>query len=140
MKGVFVNTDYIAPSIIDTTNPKYLKIDENYYSGLFIVNYNREQSDLILRNLIDSNINMNISVFYEKTDPYKIVRELTYYIGNVGVDLKINSSNRQDIDIASFSYNDAKYIRKEIQVNNEELYLLKTGVDVKMWFNKENYS
>ena len=73
---------------------------------------------------------MNISVFYEKKDPYKIVRELTYYIGNVGVDLKRNSNNRQDIDIAAFSYNDAKYIRKEIQVNNEEFYFLYIYINI----------
>ena len=45
---------------------------------------------------------------------------MTYHIGNVGVDLKTNNQNRQDIDIAAFTYNDAKYIRKELQVNNEE--------------------
>ena len=28
------------------------------------------------------------------------------------------NDNRQDIDIAAFTYNDAKYIRKEIQINN----------------------
>lgn len=36
----------------------------------------------------------------------------------------MNNQNRQDIDIAAFTYNDAKYIRKEMQVNNEELYFL----------------
>ena len=49
---------------------------------------------------------------------------MTYHIGNVGVDLKTNNQNRQDIDIAAFTYNDAKYIRKELQVNNESLYFL----------------
>src|SRR5699024_46436 len=29
-----------------------------------------------------------------------------------------------DIDIAAFTYNDAKYIRKEMQINNEDLYFL----------------
>ena len=29
-----------------------------------------------------------------------------------------------DIDIAAFTYNDAKYIRKEIQINNEDIYYL----------------
>ena len=130
LKGAFNNINSIMPSIIDTTNPKYIKINENFYSGLFIVNYNREQSDLILKALIDSNINMNISIFYEKKDPYKIVRQLTYYIGNVGVDLKNNLNNRQDIDIAAFSYNDAKYIRKEIQVNNEEFYFLYIYINI----------
>ena len=64
---------------------------------------------------------MNISIFYEKQDPYKTIRNLTYHIANVGVDLKESNQNRQDIDIAAFTYNDAKYIRKEIQINNEDI-------------------
>lgn len=40
------------------------------------------------------------------------------------MELKTVSKDRQDIDLAAFTYNDAKYIRKEIQVNNEELYYL----------------
>ena len=95
-----------------------------FYGGLLVVNYNREQNDLILKNLIDSNLNINISIFYEKENSYKIIKDLTYHIGNVGMELKLNKGNRQDIDIAAFTYNDAKYIRKEIQVNNQDLYYL----------------
>ena len=95
-----------------------------FYSTLLCVNYFREQSNLILKTLIDSNINLNISIFYEKQDTYKTIKELTYHIGNIGVELKENDANRQDMDIAAFSYNDAKYIRKEMQLNNEELYYM----------------
>ena len=95
-----------------------------FYATLLCVNYFREQTDLILKTLIDSNININISIFYEKQDTYKTIKELTYYIGNIGVELKENDSNRQDMDIAAFSYNDAKYIRKEMQMNNEEMYYM----------------
>ena len=42
---------------------------------------------------------------------------------NIVFSLYLNQ-NRQDIDIAAFTYNDAKYIRKEIQINNEEMYFL----------------
>ena len=114
----------MSPSYIDLNNPKMMEIDEMYYSTLIAVNYYREQEELILKNLIDTNINMNISVFYEKQDSYKTIRELTYHIGNVGVELKESNQNKQDIDIAAFSYNDAKYIRKEMQVNNEEIYYM----------------
>ncbi len=69
-------------------------------------------------------LNMNISIFYERQDSYRTIKDLTYFIGNVGVDLKDGKSNREDIDIAAYSYNDAKYIRKEMQVNNEDLYFL----------------
>jgi len=94
------------------------------YSTLLAVNYYREQNDLILKSIIDTNININISIFYEKQDTYKIIKDLTYHIGNIGVDLKETNQNRQDIEIAAFSYNDAKYIRKEMQINNEEMYYM----------------
>lgn len=123
-EGCFLDKDYIAPSYINLNNPKYIEIDEMFYSSLLAVNYYREQNDLILKSIIDTNLNINISIFYEKQDTYKIIKELTYHIGNIGVDLKDTNQNRQDIDIAAFSYNDAKYIRKEMQINNEEMYYM----------------
>lgn len=122
--GIFSEKDLISPAYINMQNSKYLEIDNLYYSSLIIVNYYREQNDLLLKNLIETNINMNISIFYEKQDSYKTIKDLTYHIGNVGVELKEANENRQDIDIAAFTYNDAKYIRKEMQVNNEDLYFL----------------
>ena len=124
LEGSINERDLIANSYVNTTNPRYIEIDGVYYSGIIISNYYRNYSDLILKKLIDTNINMNISIFYEKQDSYKTIRDLTYYIGNIGVDLQNINQNRQDIDIAAFSYGDAKYIRKEMQVNNEELYYL----------------
>ncbi len=120
--GTKNNKDEILPAYINLNNPKYIEIDNIYYAGIIITNYYREYGDIILKNIIDSNINMNISCFYEKQDTYKTIKDLTYYIGNVGVELE--NKNKQDIDIASFTYNDAKYIRKEIQINNEDLYFL----------------
>ena len=73
---------------------------------------------------------MNLSIFYEKQDSYKTIKELTYHIGNVGVELKETNQNRQDIDIAAFAYKDAKYIRKEIQVNNEDIYFLYIYINI----------
>ena len=69
-------------------------------------------------------MNIILSMFYEKQDTYKTIKDLTYFIGNSAVDLKDSNENRQDIEIASFSYNDAKYIRKQMQINNEDLYFL----------------
>ncbi len=111
-------------------NPKYLEIDNIFYSTLIIINYNREHDDLILKDIIDSNINLNISIIYEKQNTYKVIKDLTYHIGNVGVDLQSYSENRQDIDIAAFTYNDAKYIRREMQLNNEDLYYLYVYVNI----------
>ena len=99
-------------------------MDNIYYSTIIIADYGRDNCELLLKNIIETNVNINISIFYEKQNKYKTIKDLTYHIGNVGSDIKMFGENRQDIDIAAFTYNDAKYIRKEIQVNNEDLYFL----------------
>jgi len=122
--------DDIAPAYINLSNPKYIEIDNFFYGGLIVTNYYREQNDILLKTLLDTNINMNISIFYEKQDQYKTIKDLTYHIGNVGTDITEKNKNREDIDIAIYTYNDAKYIRKEMQVNGEELYFLYIYVTV----------
>ena len=124
IEGSMLEKDLIAPAYINSMNPRYVEIDNMYYCSLIVIDYYREYTDLILKNLINTNINMNISIYYEKQDSYKAIKDLTYHIGNVGVELKEVNRNREDIDIASFTYNDAKYIRREMQVNNQELYFL----------------
>ena len=123
-KGFFKEIDKISPAYINTQNPKHIEIDNIFYSGLIFVNYNRENTELILKKLIDTDVNMNISIFYEKLDSYKAIRDLTYNITNVGIDLKDGKKEKTDIEIAAFTYNDAKFIRKEIQINNEDIYFL----------------
>ena len=123
-EGIIEEKDKISPAYVNLQNPKFIEIDNLYYGGLIVVDYYREQTDIILKTLLETNINMNISIFYEKQDQFKTIKDLTYHIGNVGVELKENNQNREDIDIAAFTYNDAKYIRKEIQENNEDIYYL----------------
>ena len=123
-KGVIKENDEISPTYINLNNPKYIEINETYYSGIIISNYNREYENIILKDLINSNLNINISMFYEKKDTNKIIKELTYHIGNINVELNEKNKNIQDIDLLAFSNNDAKYIRKQMQVENEELYFL----------------
>ena len=123
-EGIIEEKDKISPAYVNLQNPKFIEIDNLYYGGLIVVDYYREQTDIILKTLLETNINMNISIFYEKQDQFKTIKDLTYHIGNVGVELKENNQNREDIDIAVFTYSEAKYIRKEIQVNNEDICYL----------------
>lgn len=129
-EGSINEKDKISPTYVNLNNPKYIEIDEMYYSGIIINNYNREYEELILKNLINSNLNINISMFYEKKDTNKIIKELTYHIGNINIEINEKNKNRQDIDLAAFSYNDAKYIRRQMQVENEELYFLYIYINV----------
>ena len=117
--GAIREIDKISPTYINLNNPKYIEIDEIYYSGIIINNYNREYENIILKDLINSNLNINISIFYEKKDTNKIIKELTYHIGNINVELNEKNKNTQDIDLLAFSNNDAKYIRKQMQIENE---------------------
>ena len=71
-EGGIQNKDEISPTYINLNNPKYMEIDEVFYSGIIISNYNREYEYLILKNLINSNLNINISIFYEKKDNKRI--------------------------------------------------------------------
>lgn len=126
LKGWLNIKDKMSPTYIDFSNPKYLEIDGKYYAGILIIDYYREYNEIIFRNIINSNINSNISIFYEKQDKNKTIKDLTYAIGNSGVDLKYGNVNKEDVDLIAFSYDDAKYIRKELQINNQDLYYLYT--------------
>ena len=59
LKGARTTNEKIYPTYINLNNPKYIEMENKYYSTLLIVNYYREQSDLLLKSLIDTNINMN---------------------------------------------------------------------------------
>lgn len=122
--------DKLSPSYINSLNPRYLEVDKSFYGGLIIVDYYREYTDIILKSIVSSNINLNLSIFYEKLDTYKTIKELTYYIGNTAVNIKDGNENREDIDIVAYSYNDAKFIRREMQINNQDLYYLYMYIDV----------
>ncbi|MBR3325526.1 MAG: DUF87 domain-containing protein [Clostridia bacterium] len=135
--GTFKITDYLSPSYVNLNNPKYIEIDGVYYTCLIVVDYLREQNDLILKNIIETNENIYVSIYYEKQDTYKVIRDLTYNIGNVGVDLEKIGESRQDAEIAAFTYNDAKYIRREMQINNEEMYFIYTYITVFSKMKKE---
>lgn len=115
---------HIFPSYIDTRNSKYLEIDNMYYAHLLAVNFARVHTDLLLEKIISNSSNINISMFYEKQDTLKTLKDLTYHIGNVGADIRITNNNSQDIDCKVSTLDDAKYIRKHMQVDKEELFNL----------------
>ena len=47
-EGAIKEEDEIAPTYINLKNPKYIEIDEIFYSGIIISNYNREYEDKII--------------------------------------------------------------------------------------------
>ena len=116
------------PLYINLTNPKYIEIDGMFFSSLLIINYNRIFQELIFKNILEINENILISIYIEKNNQYKIIKEIARNIGNTTVDLEKINNSRIDIDIAKSSLEDAKYIRKEMQLNNQQLLYFYTYI------------
>ena len=116
------------PLYINLTNPLYIEIDGMFFSSLLIINYNRIFQELIFKNILETNENILISIYIEKNNQYKIIKEIARNIGNTTVDLEKINNSRIDIDIAKSSLEDAQYIRKEMQLNNQQLLYFYTYI------------
>ena len=116
------------PLYINLTNPQYIEIDGMFFSSLLIINYNRIFQELIFKNILKINENILISIYIEKNNQYKIIKEIAKNIGNTTVDLEKINNSRIDIDIAKSSLEDAKYIRREMQLNNQQLLYFYTYI------------
>lgn len=112
----------LCPTIVDTTHPQYIMIEDTFVSTLFVNNYNSEMEGGFLYKLISSDIECITSVFYEKKNTYETIKDITGVIGNSGANIKTSGSNQLDIDIMKNSYDNAKYIKKQLQIENDELY------------------
>ena len=129
--------DLICSSYIDFNNPKYVDIDEIYYSSLLIINYSREMETLFLNKILSLDVDVQISMYYDKQNSYDVIRELTYSIGNTGANIKTSGENEQDIDIVANVYTDAKLIRKSLQLGEEDLFYITVQIGV---FSKDAIS
>lgn len=118
------DADKICSSYINFNNPKYVLIDGIYCASLLVINYAREMESLFLNKIVSLDMDVQLSMFYDKKNSYDVIKELTYNIGSAGATIKTSSENQQDIEILGNVYNDAKYIRKQLQVGEEDLFYL----------------
>ncbi len=116
------------PLYINLTNPQYIEIDGMFFSSLLIINYNRIFQELIFKNILEINENIIVERYTEKKKQCKNIKEIAKNIGNTPVDLEKINNSRIDIDIAKSSLEDAKYIRKEMQLNNQQLLYFYTYI------------
>lgn len=114
----------VCPKKIDSRNPRFIKFDDRYVSSLMIINYNKEMEETFLDRVLSLDVDLQLSIFYEKQNTSEIIKKLTYHIGNVGADIKTSNDNQSDSDLMSTTYSDAKYIRKKLQIDGEECYYI----------------
>ena len=51
--GALSSKDKMAPSYINNKNPKFLEVDGKFYCGILIIDYYREYTEIIFKNLIN---------------------------------------------------------------------------------------
>ena len=116
--------DRICSSYINFESPRYVEIDGLYFGSLIVINYSREMEPIFLDKIASLDLDVQLSMYYDKKKSYEIIKELTYNIGNTGATMKTASNNQQDVDVMGSKYQDAKYIRKQLQLGEENLYYL----------------
>ncbi len=112
------------PSFLDNTNFRFLNIDDKYVSSIIIIDYPKQISFFDIIESIPKNVNYDMSFFIDKKDTSSVLKQLTYYISSSGTEIKTVNENQMDIDVLSKIKEDAKNLRKEIQINNEQVYFL----------------
>lgn len=123
-------SDNLCSSYIDFSNPQFVGVDSIYYSTILVINYSREMDALFLDKILSLDINTNVSMYYEKQRTYDVIKDLTFTIGNVGANIKTSNENQQDIEVVGSTYSDAKYIRKQLQLVEEDLFYITIQIGV----------
>lgn len=129
------SADIVCSSFIDFNNPMCVNVDGTYFGGLFVINYSREMEKIFLDRITSLDLDVQVSMFYDKKNSYEVIKELTYNIGNSGATIKTTNENQQDIDVIGSKYSDAKLIRKNLQLGEENLFYLTIYIGV---FAKSN--
>ena len=122
--------DLICPSSVDTRSPSYVFIDGMYVSTLLIVTYPYERYAGWLTGIINHDEGVETNIFYEPLDKSKIIKELTYMIGTTGAKRKSTGENQSDVDVIDTSLGHARYMRAQMQLENEDPYYIYILVSV----------
>lgn len=116
------NKESIYPSFIEVNDFRYIKVDDKYISNIVIYDFPTFNTFLSIIEDIPKDTEYTMSMYIQKQDSYKVLKELTYSISTSKSELKTSSSSQVDIDIINKLKDDANSLRKEIQINNQEIF------------------
>lgn len=112
------------PTIIDNTNFRYIKLNEKYIISLSVKFLPSTIFFLDIIKEIPQNLNYDFSIYISKQDPIKVLNSLTYNIGVVSSEISTVNKNQRNIDVLSITKDESSNLRKKIQVENQEIYLI----------------
>ena len=110
------------PSFIDNSNFNYLKVDDKYIASLVIYDYPVKIYFTQIINSIEKKYMYDVSIYIQKLDTLKVLKDISYNLSNYKSELKTTNKNQIDIDLLNKQQIDSKELRKQIQLNNEEVY------------------
>jgi type IV secretory pathway VirB4 component len=110
------------PGFVDNTNFRYIDIDGKYIATICITKYPKKMNFLEFSKDLPKDIQFEMSIFIQKQDTMKILKELTYNISSSKAEINTINNNQIDVDILDKLTSDAKKLRYEIQINNEQVY------------------
>lgn len=119
-----ISKDYIYPSFIDNRDFRYIKVDDKYIASIIIYDFPKCNSFLSILESFPKDTEYTMSVYIKKQDTYKILRELTNSISISKSEIKTAKGSQVDIDVIEKSQDDAAMLRKEIQINNQEIFYI----------------
>lgn len=114
----------IYPSYIDNTNFKYIKVDDKYIASIIIYDYPKSNYFLSIIESIPKDCEYTMCVYIQKQDTYKILKELTYSLSTSKSEINTAKGSQIDIDVIERSKDDATMLRREIQINNQEVFYI----------------
>lgn len=112
----------ILPDIIEDNSYKYLMVDNKYICSIYIKQYPKESGFLEIIDSIPKDVEYDISIYIQKQDTYDVLKKISYQISNLRSELKDTRKNQLDLDIMEITTKDAKNLRREIKINNEEIF------------------
>lgn len=129
-QGSVSQIDLICPSSIDTRNADFILVDGTYIATILVITYPYERPAAWLSDIINFGEGVEVNMYYEPLDKAKIVKDITYMIGETGAKRKAIGENQSDVDIVDTSLGHAKYMRQQMNINSEDPYYLYILVSV----------
>lgn len=120
----FCDDRFNLPGYLDATNFRYVKLDNKYLVGIVVKKLPNILEFLEVIDSIPKNEVFDMSIYISKKNSFKILKELTYYISSSDSEEKTVSKNQSDIDILNKTKQDARELRKSIQVDGEEIFYI----------------
>lgn len=114
----------MLPDVIDNTNFKYVQVNNIFLQSISFKSLPENVYFLDIVKDLPSNINYDFSIYVSKLDPIKAINNITFNIGMTQGELDTIGKNQQNIDVISKAKEDASLLRKKVQVENQEIYII----------------